>query len=102
MSFVDFNTLEQDTVYTVEQMQYLNGSAGAFYIIHITKPDNSVYYMNIRDGVIGSNIYEKLETIRTGIQKKRFSFTKTNVAISSDVSAPFIIVSGENGVVNLN
>lgn len=58
--------------------------------------------MIIRDGSIENNIYEKFEIIRTGTQKKQFSFTKTLVEISSDVSVPFIIVGGENEVVDLN
>jgi hypothetical protein len=97
--FVDFNTLEQDIIYTVQSMQYIYGSAGYFYIIKITKPDNTVYYMNIREV---NNMYEKLETIRTGTQKNRFSFAKALVEISQDVSAPHILISGENDVVNLN
>jgi hypothetical protein len=96
--FVDFNTIEQDVVYTVQSMQYIYGSAGYFYIIEITKPDNTVYYMSIREG----SVYEKLDSVRTGTQKNRFSFAKILVDVSQDVSAPFIIISGENEVVDLN
>jgi hypothetical protein len=70
--FVDFNTIEQDVVYTAQSMQYIYGSTGYFYIIEITKPDNTVYYMNIREG----SVYEKLDSVRTGTQKNRFSFNK--------------------------
>ena len=100
--FINFNALEQDITYTARSMQYLYGSTGYLYKIRITKPDNTDYYMIIREGSIENNIYTKLETIRTGTQKKRFSFTKTNVEISSDLSVPFIIISGENDVINLN
>jgi hypothetical protein len=102
MQFVDFTSLSQNVVYTVQSTQYLYGSTGYMYIIKIVKPDNTIYYMIIREGSIEGNIYEKLETIRTGTLKKRFSFTKVLVSISPDVSAPFIIISGENDVVNLN
>jgi hypothetical protein len=102
IQFLDFNTLEQDVIYTVQSMQYIHGSAGCFYIIKITKPDNTVYYMNIQEKSLECNTYEKLETIKTGTQKNCFSFTKILLDISQDVSAPFIIISGENEVVNLN
>ena len=100
--FINFNALEQDITYTARSMQYLYGSAGYIYKIRITKPDNTDYYMIIREGSAEGNIYEKLETIRKGPQRQRFSFTKTNVEISSDLSVPFIIISGENDVINLN
>jgi hypothetical protein len=54
--------------------------------------------MNIREG----SVYEKLDSVRTGTQKNRFSFAKILVDVSQDVSAPFIIISGENEVVDLN
>lgn len=101
IQFVDFNNLDQNVVYTVQSMQYLYGSTGYLYIIKLVKPDNTSYYMSIRENTIEGNIYAKLETIRTGPLKKRFTFTKSLINISSDVSAPFIIISGENDVVNL-
>ena len=99
--FLDFNTLEQDVVYTVRSFQYLYGTTGYFYVIRFTKPDNTVYYMNVREGTTEGNLYDKLQTIRTGSEKKRFTFTKTNVRISSTLNTPFIIISGENDIVNL-
>lgn len=101
-TYVSFNTLEQDIIYTIKSMQYLYGSAGYMYKIKITKPGNTDYYMIIREGSAEGNIYAKLETIRTNIQKRRFTITKTNVDISSELSIPFIIVGGENEVVDLN
>lgn len=83
-------------------MQYLYGSTGYIYIIKITKPDNIDYYMIIREGSAEGNIYEKLEAIRTSSQRHSFSFTKTNVEISLDLSVPFIIISDDNDVVDLN
>lgn len=76
MQFVDFTSLKQNVVYTVQSMQYLYGSAGYVYIIKIVKPDNTIYYMIIPEGSSEGNICEQLETIRTGTLKKRFSFTK--------------------------
>jgi hypothetical protein len=96
--FVDFNTIEQDVVYTAQSMQYIYGSTGYFYIIKIRKPDETVYYMNIREG----SVYEKLDSVRTSTQKTRFTLTKKLVDISQDVSAPFIIISFDNDEVNLN
>lgn len=75
--FVDFNSLEENVVFTVQTMQRFYGSTGYFYIIRITKPDNSInFIMNIREGIMENSIYEKLEEIRQGTQKKRFTFTK--------------------------
>jgi hypothetical protein len=75
MQFVDFTSLTQNVVYTVQLMQYLYGSTGYVYIINIVTPDNTIYYMIIRERSIEGNIYEKLETIRKGTERKRFSFT---------------------------
>jgi hypothetical protein len=54
--------------------------------------------MNIREGTIENSIYTKLETIRTSTQKKRFSFTKSSVQVSSSTSTQCIIIAGENYV----
>jgi len=99
MVFVNFNTLEQGTVYTVLEMQYLKGSSGYFYQIGIKKPDNSFFDTNIE---AGSNLYDKLETIRTGAEKNRFSFKISTFLISPDVSAQLIIIRGENDAIILN
>ena len=101
-TFLDFDSVVEGTVYTVRSMQYLYGSAGYFYTIEISDPDNIIYYMNVREGTFLGNIYDKLEAIRRSPEKKRFIFTKSLVAVSSDFSTPVIIVEGENGVVNLD
>lgn len=48
--------------------------------------------MNIREGFGEGNIYDRLELIRKGAQKNRFTFMKTTVRINNEVSVPFIIV----------
>ena len=101
--FVEFNTLEEDVVYTVLNIQWLYGSTGYFYVIRMVKPDRSVYYMNIREGSMEGNIYDRLEKIGTGvIQKKRFTITKQTININSGVNSPCIIVSGNNDIVDLS
>jgi hypothetical protein len=83
-------------------MRWLYGFTGYFYIIMITKPDNSIFYMNVREGTALNNIYEKLEDIRQNTPKKRFTFTKTSVPISTGVNALHIIIPTLNDIVVLN
>jgi hypothetical protein len=68
----------------------------------ITRPDNSIFYLTIREGTTLNNIYEKLEDIRQSTPKKRFTFTKTSVPISTSVNAPHIIIPTLNDVITLN
>ena len=100
--FVDFNTLEEDVVYTVLHIQWLYGSAGYFHVIRMVKPDRSVFYMNIRERSIEGNIYDRLEKIRTGeTQNKRFTIKKQIININSGLNTPCIIVSGANDIMDL-
>jgi len=102
LQFVDYSSLENGVVYTVQSVQYLYSSTGYFYVIKITKPGGVEYRMNIQIGMLENNIYEYLEGLRMAAQLKRFSFTKSIVQVSSTVSAPCIIIAGVNDVVNLN
>ena len=101
-TFLDYSSLVEGTVYTVRSMQYLYGSVGYFYVIEISDPDNVIYYMNIREWSFENNLFDKLERIRKGAEKKRFTFEKMSVDTSTSGSEALIIVSGENGVVNLD
>ena len=66
--FVDFQTLEEDVVYTVKTMQYLFGSAGSiysgFYLITVETPGKSAHYMTIHEGPWEKPIHDKLESLR--------------------------------------
>ncbi len=102
LQFVDYSSLEDSVVYTVQSFQYIYSSTGYFYVIRITKPGGAEYRMNIQKGMMENNIYEYLEGLRTGTQKKRFSFTKSSVQVSGTASVSCIIIAGVNDVVGLN
>ena len=82
IEFVELSTLDQDITFTVKSMQYLNGSTGYFYVIRITKPDGSVYYMNIRIGSLEQTIYDKLEEIRLAWYSKQTIYFYKNACTS--------------------
>lgn len=102
MGFLDYASLDENVLYTTNSMQYLCGTTGYFYIIKIMDPNAHEYYMNIREGTMENNIYEYLESLRTIFLHKRFTFRKMPIRISDNVTAPFIIITGVNEVVNLN
>ena len=102
LQFLNYSSLEAGVVYTVQSFQYLLSSTGYFYVIKITKPGGAEYRMNIQKGMLGNNIYEYLEELRITSQKEKFSFTKSSVQVSSNTSAPFIIIARVNDVVSLN
>jgi hypothetical protein len=102
LQFVDYSSLEDGVVYMAQSFQYLYSSTGYFYVLRITKPGGVEYRMNIQKGMLEDNIYGYLEGLRVAAQKKRFSFTKSSVQVSSTVSAPCIIIAGVNDVVGLN
>jgi len=100
--FLTFDLLKQDVDYTVATMQYLYGSTGYFYIIKVNEQDDvSDYYMLITNNSVLDNVYDKLEEMRKGNQKLKFSFVKTEIAVSQYVAAPFVVVRGVNEVVPL-
>ena len=72
--FVDFQTLEEDVVYTVKTMQYLFGSAGYFYLITVDTPGKSTHYMTIHEGPWEKPIHDKLESLRKLGSNKKFTF----------------------------
>lgn len=99
MPFLDENSLELDVQYTVTAIQHLYASSIYFYVIRFREDtSNTDYYMNVNSG----NLYDKLEQVRNSTQKNQFTFTKQLVNIYQDVSAPFVIIDGDNDVVELS
>ena len=52
------------------------------------------YYVNVRDGTILTNLYEKLDEVRKANVKGAFGFTKKMVKINDTTEVPFLIIGG--------
>jgi len=99
--FVDFQTLEENVVYTVKTMQYLFGSAGYFYLITVDTPGKSTHYMTIHEGPWEKPIHDKLESLRKLGSNKKFTFIKTTLEAEKDFIWPYLNVAGESDVIDL-
>jgi len=99
--FVDFQTLEEDVVYTVKTMQYLFGSAGYFYLITVDTIGKSTHYMTIHEGPWAKPIHDKLESLRKLGSNKKFTFIKTTLEAEKDFIWPYLNVAGESDVIDL-
>src|SRR6218665_1378650 len=87
--FVDFQTLEEDVVYTVKTIQYLFGSAGYFYLITVDTPGKSAHYMTTHEGPWEKPIHYKLEGLRKLGSNKKFTFIKATLEAEKDFVRTF-------------
>src|SRR6218665_2586344 len=101
--FVDFQTLEEDVVYTVKTVQYIFDSAEYLYLITVDTPGKSTHYMTIHEGPgekpIG--LHDKLESLRKPGSNKKFIFLKTTLEAEKDFIWPYLNVAAESDVIDL-
>jgi len=103
--FLNFSTLKEDVVYTVKTVQRLYDDSAEYYIylITIATPDDpSQYYMTIYDVKTAlTAIHDKLEADRGKGLTEEFTFTKTRIESEPNMRYWYIVVTGENKVVDL-
>ena len=103
--FLNFSTLKEDVVYTVKTTQrlYDEGLEYYIYLITVSAPDNpEMHYLAIY-GVKTTltAIYDKLEAYRMKGLTKEFTFTKTQIELEPNTQYLYILVAGENDLVEL-
>src|SRR6218665_1471274 len=103
--FLNFSTLKEDVVYTVKTVQRLYDDSAEYYIYLITvaAPDDpSQHYMIIYDvKTTFTAIHDKLEADRSKGPTKEFTSTKTMIESETNTRYSYIVVTGENEVVDL-
>src|SRR6218665_3274747 len=103
--FLNFSTLKEYIVYTVKTVQRLYDDSAEYYIylIIVAAPDDpSQYYMTIYDVKTAlTAIHDKLEEDRSNCLTKEFTFTKTTIELEPNTRYWYIVVMGENEVVDL-
>ena len=103
--FLNFSTLKEDVVYTVKTVPRLYDDSAEYYIYLITvvAPDDpSQYYMTIYDvKTTFTAIHDKLEADRSKGLTKEFTFTNTMIESGPNTRYPYIMITGENEMVDL-
>src|SRR6218665_951425 len=103
--FLNFSTLKEDVVHTVKTVQRLYDDSAEYYmyLITVVAPDDPLqYYMTIYDvKTTFTAIHDKLEADRSKGLAKEFTFTKTMIESEPNTRYPYIVVTGENEVVEL-
>src|SRR6218665_3760200 len=103
--FLNFSTLKEDVVYTVKTVQRLYDEGLEYYKCLITvaaQDEPETYYMTIY-GIRTSltTIHDKLEADRIKRLTKEFTFTKTKIEAEPNEQYLYILVMGENDLVEL-
>src|SRR6218665_1607146 len=80
-----------------------DGAEYYIYLITVAAPDDpSPYYMTIYDvKTTFTAIHDKLEADRSKGVNKEFTFTKTRIESEPNTRYSYIVVTGENEVVDL-
>jgi len=92
-------------VYTAKTVQRLCDDSAEYYIylITVSAPDDpSQYYMTIYDvKTTFTAIHDKLEADRSKGLTKEFTFKKTSIESEANTRYWYIVITGENEVVEL-